>query len=77
MEVLNLDLASEYLVMAATLAHIKSKTLLPKDPNDTADDSEEEEEDPRAELIRRLLEYQKYKKAAEQLAQRAGQRAAA
>ncbi|MCA9616222.1 MAG: segregation/condensation protein A, partial [Myxococcales bacterium] len=39
MEELNLDVASEYLVMAATLAHIKSKTLLPKDPNDAADDT--------------------------------------
>ncbi len=70
MEELNLDLASEYLVMAATLAHIKSKTLLPKDPNDSVEDADEEEQDPRAELIRRLLEYQKYKKAAEQLTRR-------
>src|SRR5690606_13564053 len=66
---LNIDVASEYLVMAATLTHIKSKMLLPPSP----DDEEEEEDvevDPRAELVRRLLEYQKYKLAAEQLGDR-------
>jgi segregation and condensation protein A len=58
---LNLDVAGEFLLMAATLVHIKSRLLLPQ----TADDElEEEEEDPRAELVRRLLEYQKYKAAA-------------
>jgi segregation and condensation protein A len=62
----NIDIASEYLVMAATLAHIKSKMLLPVPPADQ-DEAEEEQEDPRAELVRRLLEYQKYKLAAEQL----------
>ncbi|HVU01745.1 MAG TPA: segregation/condensation protein A [Polyangiaceae bacterium] len=66
MEEINIDLASEYLVMAATLAHIKSKMLLPKPPEDQ-DGLPEEEEDPRADLVRRLLEYQKYKLAAEQL----------
>jgi len=66
MEHLNLDVASEYLVMAATLAHIKSKELLPRVPEEQ-DDDDEDEVDPRAELIRRLLEYQKYKRAAEQL----------
>ncbi|MCB9591375.1 MAG: segregation/condensation protein A [Sandaracinaceae bacterium] len=71
MENLNLDVASEYLVMAATLAHIKSKMLLPQEPKDQDDESEEEEVDPRAELIRRLLEYQKYKSAAELLGSRA------
>lgn len=71
MEQLNLDIASEYLVMAATLAHIKSKMLLPQEPEDQKDDDVlEEEVDPRAELIRRLLEYQKYKAAAEQLGAR-------
>lgn len=66
MEELNIDVASEYLVMAATLAHIKSKMLLPTPPED---DKEEDESDldPRAELVRRLLEYQKYKHAAEHL----------
>ena len=67
MDQLNIDVASEYLVMAATLAHIKSKMLLPAVPDDQ-EDEEEAEHDPRAELVRRLLEYQKYKNAAEQLA---------
>ena len=67
MDQLNLDVASEYLVMAATLAHIKSKELLPRVPTEQDDDDDEEEVDPRAELIRRLLEYQKYRRAAEQL----------
>ena len=66
MEELNIDVASEYLVMAATLIHIKSKMLLPVPPADQEDD-EDEGLDPRAELVRRLLEYQKYKQAAEQL----------
>ncbi|HEX3776101.1 MAG TPA: segregation/condensation protein A [Polyangiaceae bacterium] len=67
MEELNIDVASEYLVMAATLTHIKSKMLLPVVPTDQEDEAELEL-DPRAELVRRLLEYQKYKHAAEQLA---------
>jgi segregation and condensation protein A len=69
MKKLNLDVASEYLVMAATLAHIKSKMLLPTPPSDQDDDGEEEI-DPRQELIRRLLEYQKYKQVAEELGSR-------
>lgn len=72
MEDLSIDIASEYLVMAATLAYIKSRSLLPPDPTQASeeDHSEEEEEDPRAELIRKLLEYQKYKHAADNLGQR-------
>lgn len=71
MERLDLDIASEYLVMAATLAHIKSKSLLPVDPEAQQDDADPEEEiDPRQELIRRLLEYQKYKAAGEELGAR-------
>lgn len=66
MQELNIDLASEYLVMAATLAHIKSKMLLPTPPADQEDDAAEDL-DPRSELVRRLLEYQKYKQAAEEL----------
>ena len=66
MEELNIDVASEYLVMAATLTHIKSKMLLPVPPADQ-DDDDELGLDPRSELVRRLLEYQKYKRAAEQL----------
>lgn len=71
MRTLTIDIASEYLVMAATLAHIKSKMLLPTVPSDQDDGLPgEEEEDPRAELVRRLLEYQKYKAAAADLAER-------
>lgn len=71
MQLIDLDVASEYLVMAATLAHIKSKMLLPAPPPGQEDEANPEEEiDPREALIRRLLEYQKYKKAAEDLAAR-------
>lgn len=71
MRVLQIDVASEYLVMAATLAHLKSKTLLPPDPKQDAEDAELGEElDPREELIRRLLEYQKYKDAGQRLSER-------
>lgn len=65
MQTLNLDVAGEFLLMAATLLHIKSRMLLPQIAEDGAE--EEEEEDPRAELVRRLLEYQKYKEASLQL----------
>ncbi|MCC6528564.1 MAG: segregation/condensation protein A [Polyangiaceae bacterium] len=68
---LQIDVASEYLLMAATLVHIKSRELVPSAPDDTAEEgSDEEELDPRAELVRRLLEYQKYKDAAAQLGER-------
>lgn len=67
MRTLNLDVASEFLVMAATLAHIKSRMLLPRDEV-PPEEAEEESGDPRTELVRRLLEYQKYKAAAEDLA---------
>jgi segregation and condensation protein A len=68
MTLMNLDVAAEYLVMAATLAHIKSKMLLPAPPPGQEDDAiVEEEEDPREALIRRLLEYQKYKQAGAEL----------
>ena len=63
---LNLDLAGEYLVMASTLIHIKSKMLLPE----PEEPEEEEEEDPRAELVRQLLEYQAFKEAATNLGER-------
>ena len=66
MKVLNLDVAGEYLLMASTLLHIKSRMLLPK----SSEAEEEEEEDPRAELVRRLLEYQKYKNAALEIEKR-------
>jgi len=67
MKVLNLDVASEFLLMAATLVHIKSKLLL---PTITEDEQAEDEEDPRAELVRRLLEYQKYKEVSQVLESR-------
>jgi segregation and condensation protein A len=71
MTLLDLDVASEYLVMAATLAHIKSKMLLPAPPPGQEDEAiAEDEEDPREALIKRLLEYQKYKHAAAELAER-------
>jgi len=71
MQLMQLDLAAEYLVMAATLAHIKSKMLLPTPPPGQDDEvTDEDEMDPREALIRRLLEYQKYKQAGEQLAAR-------
>ncbi len=60
MKVLNLDVAGDFLLMASTLLHIKSRMLLPPDGQE---EGEEEEGDPRAELIRRLLEYQQYKEA--------------
>ncbi len=61
MRTLNLDVAGEFLVMAATLTHIKSKMLLPAPPEGEED---EEEEDPRKELVDRLLEYERYRDAA-------------
>jgi segregation and condensation protein A len=70
LKIMSIDVASEYLVMAATLAHIKSKMLLPTPPPDQDDGLEDEQEDPRAELVRRLLEYQKYKAAAAELGDR-------
>ena len=67
MQELDLDIVGEFLVMAATLIHIKSKMLLPRqDP-----DQPEVEEDPRDALVRRLLEHQKFKAAAELLHERA------
>ncbi len=62
MKELRLELAAEYLVMAAMLAEIKSRMLLPRQ-----DDLDDEEGDPRAELIRRLQEYERYKQAAEDI----------
>ena len=62
---LNLDIAGEYLVMAATLTLIKSRMLLP-----SPEPEEGEEADPRADLVRQLLEYQRYREAAESLGDR-------
>src|SRR5271155_645693 len=69
MQMLNLEVAGEFLVMAATLMYIKSRMLLPVDQQ-VADSEEEEGEDPRWELIRQLVEYKKFKDAALQLGRR-------
>ena len=68
MEEMNLDVAGEFLVMAATLIHVKSRTLLPRPEPLQADAGPDE--DPREALVRRLLEHQKYKAAAELLHER-------
>lgn len=67
MRQLDLEIAGEFLVMAATLMYIKSKELLPVDRQVTDEDDAEEEEDPRFELIRQLVEYKKFKDAAANL----------
>src|SRR5437762_2822654 len=74
MQELNLDVAGEFLVMAATLIHIKSKMLLPRP--ETSAGVEGDEEDPRDALVRRLLEHQKFKAAAGLLHEREQLRAA-
>ncbi|MGH9899597.1 MAG: segregation and condensation protein A, partial [Pyrinomonadaceae bacterium] len=67
-EEMDITVASDFLVMAATLIEIKSKMIL---PSDSSDQAEEAEDDPRRALVERLLEYQKYKAAAEMLWSRA------
>jgi len=74
MQALNLDVAGEFMVMAATLIHIKSKMLVPIEPTEAEGD--EEYVDPREELVQRLLEFQRYKEAAGILHQQAQIRAA-
>jgi segregation and condensation protein A len=72
MKAIDLDIAGEFLVMASTLLHLKSRMLLPREEQAQAVQSQgalaPEASDPRAELVRRLLDYQKYKYAAQQLA---------
>ncbi|MGZ3578723.1 MAG: segregation and condensation protein A [Syntrophales bacterium] len=68
MKYLNLDVAGDYLLLASTLIHIKSKMLLPIEEGDTGET--EDEPDPRAELVKQLLDYQVFKEAAAQLDQR-------
>jgi len=68
LKLMDLDIAGEFLVVAATLMHIKSKMLLPQPE---APEEALEEMDPREELVRRLLEYKKFKEAATELSQRA------
>lgn len=67
MKALDLTIAGEFLVMAATLMYIKSRMLLPT----PREEEEEEEEDPRAELVQRLVEYKRFKEAAVHLSQQA------
>jgi segregation and condensation protein A len=67
-QVLNIDLAGEFIVMAANLLYIKSRTLLPRDQQMPEEDAEED--DPRWELIRQLIEYKKFKEAAFELRSR-------
>jgi segregation and condensation protein A len=74
MHELNLDVAGEFMVMAATLIHIKAKMLVPIDPTEAQ--GEEELDDPREALVQRLLEFQRYKEAAGVLHQKAEIRAA-
>src|SRR5215468_8100353 len=66
MRELDVNVAADFIYMAAVLIHIKSKTLLPRDPAA----SSEEQEDPRAELVNRLLEHEKFKSAAQMLMQK-------
>jgi len=68
MKELNLEVAGDFLLMATTLLHIKSRTLLPKNEEE---EGEEEELDPKAELVRRLLDYQRYKEAGQVIGARA------
>ena len=68
-KLLNIDLASEFIVMAANLMYIKSRTLLPRSEQPPEEDCDED--DPRWELIRQLIEYKKFKDAANVLAQKA------
>lgn len=73
MESLDLEVAGEWLVMAATLLEIKSRMLLPEEPG--AEALEEEKVDPRLELVERLIEYEKFKSAAEVFREREAERA--
>lgn len=70
MKKLDLEVAGEFIVMAATLIYIKSKMLLPQDDTD----DEDEGQDPRAELVRKLMEYQAFKEAAKELGMLEGER---
>lgn len=72
MESLDLEVAGEWLVMAATLLEIKSRMLLPKE--ETQEESQEEQQDPRLELVERLIEYERFKSAAEVFRERETER---
>jgi segregation and condensation protein A len=68
MRELHLGIAGDYLVMAATLVHLKSISLLPRPPTSTS--AEEDDEDPRESLVRRLIDYQRFKEASQELEER-------
>ena len=70
MESLDLEVASEFIVMAATLLQIKSKMLLPKQKRDLDELAADDDEDPRAELVEKLIEYKKYKEVSNVLQKR-------
>lgn len=72
---MNLDIAGEFIVMAATLMVIKSRMLLPVDRRRTSEETDEEWVDPRLDLVRQLIEYKKFKDAALQLEQREARQA--
>ncbi|EAD3866689.1 segregation/condensation protein A [Listeria monocytogenes] len=74
MQEMELDVASEYLVMAATLLAIKSKMLLPKQELEIDYDTLEEEEDPRDALVEKLMEYKRFKEAAKELKEKEAER---
>jgi len=69
MKLLDINIASEYMVMAATLIHIKSKMLLPRE-----EEASQEEADPREELVKKILEYQKFKEVANYLKEKEKER---
>lgn len=68
MEMLDLEMAGEFVVMASMLVQIKAQMLLPRDENASLGEDGLDEDDPRAELVRRLLEYKRFKEASEHLA---------
>lgn len=74
LQTLRLDVAGEYFVMAANLMAIKAKMLLPKPQTVIPADDDDEPDDPREDLVNRLLEYQRYQQAAAELKQRAAKR---
>lgn len=67
LEILDLELAGEFIVMASMLVQIKAQMLLPREEKDGVDPGTLDEDDPRAELVRRLLEYKRYKEASDSL----------
>ncbi len=69
-QAIDIEIAGEYLVMAATLAFLKSRELLPSNPDELGPDAEEDGVDPRQELLQRLLEYERYRHAGAELAER-------